>query len=137
MLIQEAHRRCPDTVYLRPRMAQADLRRLSLTQLQTQVGPRAATSLYQQARGIASDQVGARAARRSLSNSRRSARPWRVARRSSGPDSETSRQTRAKELAGTVEAIRVLAREKSDRTLSDISITLQPVMPFQTSRRLP
>jgi excisionase family DNA binding protein len=30
----------------------------------------------------------------------------------SGPDSETSRQTRAKELAGTVEAIRVLARDK-------------------------
>ena len=45
----------------------ADLRRLSLTQLQAQVGPRAATSLYQQARGIASDRVGERAARRSLS----------------------------------------------------------------------
>jgi len=67
MPIHEAHRRCPDAVYLRPRMAHADLRRLSLTQLQAQVGPRAATSLYQQARGIASDRVGARAARRSLS----------------------------------------------------------------------
>ncbi len=45
----------------------ADLRRLSLTQLQAQVGPRIAASLYQQARGIASDRVGERAARRSLS----------------------------------------------------------------------
>jgi DNA polymerase IV len=45
----------------------ADLRRLSLTQLQAQVGPRAATSLYQQARGIASDRLGERAARQSLS----------------------------------------------------------------------
>lgn len=45
----------------------ADLRRLSLTQLQTHLGPRAATSLYQQARGIASDRVGERAARQSLS----------------------------------------------------------------------
>ena len=45
----------------------ADLRRLSLTQLQAQVGPRIAASLYQQARGIASDRVGDRAARRSLS----------------------------------------------------------------------
>ena len=45
----------------------ADLRRLSLTQLQAQVGSRAAASLYQQARGIASDRVSERAARRSLS----------------------------------------------------------------------
>ncbi len=44
----------------------ADLRRLTLTQLQAALGSRAATSLYQQARGIAADQVGARAARKSL-----------------------------------------------------------------------
>jgi DNA polymerase-4 len=45
----------------------ADLRQLSLTQLQAQLGSRAATRLYQQARGIASDRVGERAARQSLS----------------------------------------------------------------------
>ena len=45
----------------------ADLRRLSLAQLQALVGARAATSLYQQARGIASDRVGDAAARQSLS----------------------------------------------------------------------
>ena len=45
----------------------ADLRGWSLAQLQAQLGPRAATSLYQQARGIASDRVGERAARQSLS----------------------------------------------------------------------
>ncbi len=45
----------------------ADLRRLSLTQLQAHLGPRAATNLYQQARGIASDRVGECTARQSLS----------------------------------------------------------------------
>ena len=45
----------------------ADLRRLSLTRLQAELGPRAAASLYQQARGIASDRVGECAARKSLS----------------------------------------------------------------------
>ena len=45
----------------------ADLRGLSLTLLQAHLGPRAAISLYQQARGIASDRVGERAARQSLS----------------------------------------------------------------------
>ena len=45
----------------------ADLRGLSLTQLQAQLGPRAATGLYQQARGIASDRVGECTARQSLS----------------------------------------------------------------------
>jgi DNA polymerase-4 len=45
----------------------ADLRRLSLTELQRHLGPRAATSLYQQARGIASDRVGEPGPRKSLS----------------------------------------------------------------------
>jgi DNA polymerase-4 len=45
----------------------ADLRRSSLTELQRYLGPRAATSLYQQARGIASDRVGERSPRKSLS----------------------------------------------------------------------
>ena len=45
----------------------ADLRGLSLTQLQAHLGSRAATNLYQQARGIASDRVGERTARQSLS----------------------------------------------------------------------
>jgi DNA polymerase-4 len=45
----------------------ADLRRLSLTQLQAQLGPRTAVNLYQQARGIASDQVGDHGPRQSLS----------------------------------------------------------------------
>ncbi|WP_295457914.1 hypothetical protein [uncultured Thiodictyon sp.] len=45
----------------------ADLRGLSLTQLQAHLGSRAATNLYQQARGIASDRVGERAVRQSLS----------------------------------------------------------------------
>lgn len=45
----------------------ADLRRLSLTRLQHHLGPRAATSLYQQARGIASDRVGESGPRKSLS----------------------------------------------------------------------
>ncbi len=45
----------------------ADLRGLSLTQLQAHLGSRAATSLYQQARGIASNRVGERTARQSLS----------------------------------------------------------------------
>ena len=45
----------------------ADLRRLSLEQLQALVGARAAVDLYQQARGIASDRVGDGAGRKSLS----------------------------------------------------------------------
>lgn len=45
----------------------ADLRRLSLEQLQALVGARAAISLHQQARGIASDRVGDGAGRKSLS----------------------------------------------------------------------
>ena len=45
----------------------ADLRGLSLTQLQAHLGSRAAINLYQQARGIASDRVGERTARQSLS----------------------------------------------------------------------
>ena len=45
----------------------ADLRRLSVEQLQALVGARAAVSLYQQARGIASDRVGDGAGRKSLS----------------------------------------------------------------------
>jgi len=45
----------------------ADLRRLSLAELQRHLGPRAATSLYQQARGIASDRVGEQGPRKSLS----------------------------------------------------------------------
>jgi DNA polymerase-4 len=45
----------------------ADLRALSLEQLQVHLGARAALSLYQQARGIASDQVGEGAQRQSLS----------------------------------------------------------------------
>ena len=45
----------------------ADLRRLSLEQLQALVGARAAADLYQQARGIASDRVGDGAGRKSLS----------------------------------------------------------------------
>ncbi len=85
MPIQEAHRRCPHAVYLRPRMAHADLRRLSLIQLQAQVGPRAATSLYQQARGIASDRVGERAARRSLPQRPPSASTWPIPRSCATP----------------------------------------------------
>lgn len=45
----------------------ADLRALSLEQLQSQLETRTAISLYQQARGIASDQVGEGAQRQSLS----------------------------------------------------------------------
>jgi DNA polymerase-4 len=45
----------------------ADLRRLSLTEPQRHLGPRAATSLYRQARGIASDRVGEHNPRKSLS----------------------------------------------------------------------
>ena len=45
----------------------ADLRRLSVTELHRHLGPRAATSLYQQARGIASDRVGDHGPRKSLS----------------------------------------------------------------------
>ena len=45
----------------------ADLRQLSLAQLQAHLGPRVAVSLYQQARGIASDRVGAHSPRKSLS----------------------------------------------------------------------
>ena len=44
-----------------------DLRRLTLEQLQALVGARSAASLYQQARGIASDRVGDGAGRKSLS----------------------------------------------------------------------
>jgi DNA polymerase IV len=44
-----------------------DLRRLSIEVLQTHLGARVALSLYQQARGIASDQVGEGAERQSLS----------------------------------------------------------------------
>ena len=45
----------------------ADLRRLSVAELQRHLGPRAAASLYQQARGIASDRVGEQGPRKSLS----------------------------------------------------------------------
>ncbi len=45
----------------------ADLRALSVTELQRHLGPRAATSFYQQARGIASDRVAAQGPRKSLS----------------------------------------------------------------------
>lgn len=45
----------------------ADLRGLSLTQIQAHLGPRVATSLHQQARGIASDRVGDPRPRKSLS----------------------------------------------------------------------
>lgn len=45
----------------------ADLRRLSVTELQQHLGPRVATSLYQQGRGIASDRVGEHGPRKSLS----------------------------------------------------------------------
>ena len=45
----------------------ADLRRLSREQLQALVEARFAVDLYQQARGIASDQVGDEAGRKSLS----------------------------------------------------------------------
>ena len=45
----------------------AELRALSLEQLQAHLGARASLSLYQQARGIGSDRVGAGAGRKSLS----------------------------------------------------------------------
>ena len=45
----------------------ADLRRLSVAELQRHLGPGAAASLYQQARGIASDRVGKQGPRKSLS----------------------------------------------------------------------
>jgi DNA polymerase-4 len=45
----------------------ADLRRLSVAELQRHLGARAADSLYQQARGIASDRVGEHGPRKSLS----------------------------------------------------------------------
>lgn len=45
----------------------ADLRARPLAELQRHLGARLATSLHQQSRGIASDQVGARAPRKSLS----------------------------------------------------------------------
>jgi DNA polymerase-4 len=45
----------------------ADLRHMSLVELQRHLGPRLAASLYQQARGIASDRVGERSPRKSLS----------------------------------------------------------------------
>jgi nucleotidyltransferase/DNA polymerase involved in DNA repair len=115
----------------------ADLRQLPLTQLQAQVGPRAATSLYQQARGIASDRVGERAARRSLSNSRKSPRPRSVARRSAVRIRKLRGRRGPRNLPAPSKRSGSLQGKKSDRTLSDISTTLQPVMLFQTSRRLP
>jgi DNA polymerase-4 len=51
----------------------ADLRRLTVTELQQHLGPHVATSLYQQARGIASVRVGEHGPRKSLSKETTSA----------------------------------------------------------------
>jgi DNA polymerase-4 len=89
----------------------ADLRRLSLEQLQARLGSRAAVDLYQQARGIASDRVGAEAGRQSLSKETTFAAdvsdPRHLRDTLAELAAEVARLARAEGLAGQVVTLKV------------------------------
>jgi DNA polymerase-4 len=89
----------------------ADLRRLSLERLQALVGPRAALSLYRQARGIASDRVGEGTARQSLSKETTFATdlsdPHRLRETLASLAAEVGREARREGLAGGIVTLKI------------------------------
>jgi DNA polymerase-4 len=89
----------------------ADLRRLSLEQLQARVGARTAADLYQQARGIASDRVGDGAGRKSLSKETTFAAdvsdPRRLRDTLANLAAEVARLARREGLAGQIVTLKI------------------------------